>query len=230
MSNVQVVPTQTGEAKKPNNLLNAISEIQQYYVFESQGDDLPPDFFTLEMFMSFMKLGFSSSLREWIIFIFIGIITYFLFPIIFNLNPITYSFLFKYASFVSMLINTLLCVFISKFYMGKLTKRIISALLSGRCIGLALISLATYIIFILIDELITKQRIFSLLQSISILFKNAPYYYYTFFKMKPFASAKIAIIILISGLIPFISIFIVSIFRNIFLKIRDSKVSTHQDE
>ena len=46
-TNAQIITTDPGRIYRPQNLLSAISEIQQFYVIESKGQDIPAEFLTL---------------------------------------------------------------------------------------------------------------------------------------------------------------------------------------
>ncbi len=45
-TNARIITTDNGRIYKPSNLLNAISEIQQFYVIESKGQNIPAEFLT----------------------------------------------------------------------------------------------------------------------------------------------------------------------------------------
>ena len=59
---------------KPKGLLDAISEIQQYYVVERSGSTIPVDFFTLGGKLAFFEVGFKGGFL-------CGLISAFLTPI-----------------------------------------------------------------------------------------------------------------------------------------------------
>ena len=48
-TNAQIITTDAGRIYKPKDLLSAISEIQQFYVIESKGQNIPAEFLTLEV-------------------------------------------------------------------------------------------------------------------------------------------------------------------------------------
>ena len=55
-TNAPIITTDGGRIEKPRNLLSAISEIQQFYVIESKGQNIPAEFLTLERTIDFFKI------------------------------------------------------------------------------------------------------------------------------------------------------------------------------
>lgn len=123
--------------EKPKNIINALSEIQRYYVLESRSDDLPKEYFTLEQIFDFFKVGFKSGILEGLLFIT-------LLPFLQTIYP-SFKFFFMgdtineqeqmfftIGSYAPIVISTLLMIYLSKYYKGELTKRAIFALINGR--------------------------------------------------------------------------------------------------
>src|ERR1700757_1641579 len=54
-------------APKPAGLIDAISEIQQYYIIEKTGQDIPPEFLTIRGVMTFFGVGFKNGFIEGLI-------------------------------------------------------------------------------------------------------------------------------------------------------------------
>ena len=63
-TNAQIITTDSGRIYKPRNLLNAISEVQQFYVIESKGQNIPSEFLTLERTIDFFRIGITSGFHE----------------------------------------------------------------------------------------------------------------------------------------------------------------------
>ena len=82
-TNAQIITTDSGRIYKPRNLLNAISEVQQFYVIESKGQNIPSEFLTLERTIDFFRIGITSGFHEGFAFVF-------MFPIFIS----TFSLLF----------------------------------------------------------------------------------------------------------------------------------------
>ncbi len=56
-TNAQIITTGSGRIYRPRNLLNAISEVQQFYVIESKGQDIPGEFLTWSIPWIFSRSG-----------------------------------------------------------------------------------------------------------------------------------------------------------------------------
>ena len=109
-SNAQIITTDGGRIYKPLGLISAISEIQQFYVIESKGQNIPAEFLTLERTIDFFKIGLKSGFSE-------GIALVLLFPV-FHLYLLPFVFLkidwfshllFAAIPYLPLVINTLMC-------------------------------------------------------------------------------------------------------------------------
>lgn len=120
----------------PKGLLMAISEIQNYYVIETSGKNIPTDFFSVAQVRDFFRTGSRTGFVE-IFFTFI------FFPLFGFLMPSYLKFFFGALSagnfifywvlaFAPILGFLPLCVYMSRFYAGLITKKAITSLLSGR--------------------------------------------------------------------------------------------------
>ena len=83
-TNAQIITTDAGRIYKPVNLLSAISEIQQFYVIESKGQNIPAEFLTLERTIDFFKIGLKSGFNEGIALVLLfPVFHFYLFPFVF---------------------------------------------------------------------------------------------------------------------------------------------------
>lgn len=62
-----VIFSTSSPVPKPAGLIDAISEIQQYYIIEKTGQDIPPEFLTIRGVMTFFTVGFKNGFIEGII-------------------------------------------------------------------------------------------------------------------------------------------------------------------
>ena len=183
--------------EKPKNIINALSEIQRYYIIEKRSDDLPEEYFTLEQIWDFFKVGFKSGILEGLIFIT-------LLPFLQTIYPsFKFFFLgdtiskqeqmfFTISSYVSTVISTLFMVYLSKYYEGGLTKRAIFALINGRSVTFLIKGVGIYFLFNYIQKISLKdpnvvyswvdftQWIFNLFTKSEITTEAVYRYYYKF--------------------------------------------------
>ncbi|AII15588.1 hypothetical protein CIG1485E_a0063 (plasmid) [Campylobacter iguaniorum] len=148
--------------KAPKNIINALSEIQRYYVLESRSDDLPKEYFTLEQIFDFFKIGFKSGILEGLLFITLlpflqtiypGFKFYFLGDALNNQEEM----LFTVSSYAPIVISTIFMVYLSKYYEGGLTKRAIFALINGRSSTFIIKGVGIYYLLHYIQELSLKD-------------------------------------------------------------------------
>ena len=62
--NAAFINTDSRQYIKPRSILSVISDIQQYYMMEKLGKDLPSEYLTLENSLGFFNVGAKSGLTE----------------------------------------------------------------------------------------------------------------------------------------------------------------------
>ena len=203
----------------PKTLLDAISLIQQCYVIESKSKEIPGEFLTINGSITYFKVGASSGFSEGMfVFLLFPVFHFYLAPFIFKTDSFSLKIIFLSIPFMSILINGGICVYVSKFYIGNLTRKAINALLSGRSLVLMMKSLFVYVVYTFISGLSTPDRIWE----ISKHFKKFGDSFYTHYMeilphMMPMAT-KCAICILAAGIIPFGTVFLFDVMRTSRIK------------
>ena len=182
-TNAQIITTDGGRIYKPLNLISAISEIQQFYVIESKGQDIPAEFLTLERTIDFFKIGLKSGFNE-------GLALVLLFPV-FHLYLLPFVFLhldwfshllFSAIPYLPLIINTLMCSYISRYYVGNITRKGINSLLTGRALSLLLKAFLVYVVYLVLFRLSTPENIGRLARHFR---SNAQGFYQGFFTIRP---------------------------------------------
>lgn len=148
--------------KRPKNLINALSEIQRYYVLESRNEDMPKEYFTLEQIFDFIKVGFKSGILEGLLFIV-------LLPFLQTIYP-SFKFFFLAAkindqeqlfftlgSYVAILLSTLFMIYLSKYCKGELTRRALFALMNGRSLAFLIKGVGIYYLLHYIQNRVLKD-------------------------------------------------------------------------
>ncbi len=137
---------------KPKGLVDALSEIQQYYVVERSGSPIPEDFFTIGGKLAFFEVGFRAAFVSGMVS---ALLTPFAFGVVERYIPIfgTYepslfdrafalilalSFSVGYAIFISM---------VGGYYIGNLPRLAIRNLLAGFFTGAVLKMVIVFILF-----------------------------------------------------------------------------------
>ena len=173
--NDQVIPASRSVAVEPHGMLEAFSEIQQYYIIERSGTDVPKDFLTVKGTLAFFLVGLKTTA-------FVGIITSLLSPFAFavferlvpvygNFNPnildqaIVFFLPISFTAVYSFMLASL-----GNYYIGTLTRAAIRSLFHGIIAG-ALVKILFMFLFFhyLYIEIFTTKRIWPLLGKFSFL-------------------------------------------------------------
>lgn len=162
------VVNEKGGYTKPRTIVNALSEIQRFYVIESKSE-LPKEFFTIEQVLDFVRLGFFAGFLESFLFIILFALIQLIYPplkeVIFY-SKINYfeSFLLEFSSYLPMIISSFFMFYVSSYYRGKFTKRAILSLLNGRSLSFLLKALiiAIFFDFLLYISYYDKNKLFSI--------------------------------------------------------------------
>lgn len=203
-----------GYAVQPKTLLTAISEIQQFYVIESKGQDIPSEFLTIEGMIGFFKVGSSSGFSEGMfVFMLFPIFNFYLNPFILKTNDLTLKLLVGSIPFMSIIINGLLCIYVSRYYVGNLTRKAINSLFSGRSIVLVAKSFIIYIVYLFISRLSTPERIWMIAQHFGT---NSEAVYTHYMQILPHImpnAERCAVYILIAAIVPYGSVYLLDVLR-----------------
>ncbi|HWP91825.1 MAG TPA: hypothetical protein VNN20_06475 [Thermodesulfobacteriota bacterium] len=137
-----VIFSPTVSAPKPAGLIDAISEIQQYYIIEKTGQDIPPEFLTIRGVLTFFTVGFKNGLVE-------GLLLGLFLPLAWGVwegkipvfggiqhDLFTRLFVFILGFGISVSIMVLFGIILAKYYIGNLTRRAVDALVWGRAASL----------------------------------------------------------------------------------------------
>jgi len=191
----QVVPLgNDGSQARPSTLLTAVSSIQHYYVIEKGGKEIPPEFLTIEGTIDYFKIGGRSGFNEGLMLFFIYPLMEFLIIPFYLKDPSHFMVLtFKSLPFFMIIFNTLLCGYISKFYIGKITRKAINALFTGRAMSLFLKGCVIWVLYVFAYRLGKPEIIWSLAEKFG---KNAEKIYYGYYhiqdKIMPTANRSFA--------------------------------------
>lgn len=120
----------TAPVVKPKGLIDAISEIEQFYVAESEGSEIPERFFTIKNRIEFFEVGFKGSFISGLVTVLltpvaIGVIENMI-PVFGSGEPSAYDKLFVFAIALSFTIGYSLFIgVLGRYYRGKVTRSMI---------------------------------------------------------------------------------------------------------
>jgi len=234
LSSVVIPINNTGRAGRFPDILDAISQIQQFYVIESTGE-IPEDFLTIRGTLNFFNVGFGAGFLESLLFMLLSII---ILPISNNVYILNffkrYITLFElkiflyFLDFLPIIISAGLCCFLSKYYIGRITKKAINSLLAGRLFSMTIKGMIYFVVFIFLSKLITVKRAVYI-ASLPIFHK---YYYSIYYmllglKVSLIRTAFITLVVFfIAIIIPFIFIWGVSWYRKIKLIVASKRLAS----
>ncbi len=223
-TNAQIITTNSGRIYKPRNLLNAISEVQQFYVIESKGQDIPGEFLTLEQTLDFFKIGIKSGFHEgFALVLLFPVFHFYLFPFVFHKLDLVSHILFGSIPYLVLLINTAMCCYISRYYVGNITRKAINSLLMGRAMSLLLKAFLLYVVYLVLYRLSTPENIWEL----AIQFgSKAEKIYNRFFEIKPHllpVATESSILMVVAAIFPYGSVYFLDVWRRYRIK-RNAKI------
>jgi len=223
-TNAPIITTDSGRIYKPKNLLNAISEIQQFYVIEGKGQNIPAEFLTLERSLDFFKIGIKSGFHEGVALVLLfPVFHFYLFPFVFQKLDLVSHFLLGCVPYLALIINTLMCSYISRYYVGNITRKGINSLLMGRAMSLLLKAFLIYVIYLILVRVSTPTNIWKL----AIHFgSRAEKIYYGFFEIKPHllpVATESAMLMVAAAIFPYGSVYLLDLWHRYRIK-RNAKI------
>ncbi len=219
----------------PATLIDAMSEIQQYYLVEQSGQPLHKDFFTMSHVMGFSKVGLHSAFRDSIVwlslYVLIGAIVYYFQEnylserstqfLLWTVDGSPFYWFIKMASFGGLFFSTSICVLISRYYSGMTPKRAINTLFITRAMFLISFSLVSFLIMGLVFKFAMSdaaiENIYLYFSKINPnLARNISYFLQNYFRRALFeAGITVLIASAVSISIPFCSV--------LFFRVRKKK-------
>ena len=182
-TNAQIITTDSGRIYRPRNLLNAISKVQQFFVIESKGQDIPGEFLTLKHTLDFFKIGIKSGFHEgFALVLLFPVFHFYLFPFVFQKLDFVSHILFGSIPYLVLMVNTAMCCYISRYYVGNITRKAINSLLMGRAMSLLLKAFLLYVLYLVLFRLSTPENIWTLAMQFG---SRAKEIYNGFFEIKP---------------------------------------------
>jgi len=223
-TNAQIITTDSGRIYRPRNLLNAISEVQQFFVIESKGQDIPGEFLTLEHTLDFFKIGIKSGFHEgFALVLLFPVFHFYLFPFVFQKLDFVSHILFGSIPYLVLMVNTAMCCYISRYYVGNITRKAINSLLMGRAMSLLLKAFLLYVLYLVLYRLSTPENIWKLAMQFG---SRAEEIYNGFFEIKPHlmpVATESSILMVVAAVFPYGSVYLLDLWRRYRIK-RNAKI------
>lgn len=225
-TNAQIITTDSGRIYRPKNLLNAISEVQQFYVIESKGQNIPAEFLILERTLDFFKIGLKSGFHEgFVLVLLFPVFHFYLFPFVFKQLDWFSHLIFGSIPYLVLLVNTAMCCYISRYYVGNITRKAINSLLVGRAMSLLIKAFLLYVVYLVLFRISTPENIWKLAQQFGAKAQNI---YTGFFEVKPHllpVATETAILMLVAAVFPYGSVYFLDLWHRYRVKKNKMKIS-----
>jgi hypothetical protein len=223
-TNAQIITTDSGRIYQPKNLLSAISEIQQFYVIESKGQNIPAEFLTLERTLDFFKIGIKSGFHEgFALILLFPLFHFYLFPFVFHQLDLLSQILFGRIPYLPLIINTGMCSYISRYYVGNITRKGINSLLMGRALSLLVKAFLVYVIYLILYRISTPQNIWKFALHFG---SRAQEIYYGYLTIKPHLlplATKSSLLMVLAAIFTYGSVYVLDLLHRYKIK-RNSKI------
>ena len=211
-----VITPGTGNSvnSEPKSLIDAISQIQQFYAFENMGQEIPREFFTLNGICNYFKVGASSGFSEGMfVFLLFPIFHFYLTPFVLKTDSLMLKGIVLSIPFMSIIMNGFICMYVSRYYIGSLTRQAINSLFSGRLIVLMMKSLVIYIVYTFVTQLSKPNYVWAIVKHFG---KNSESIYTHYMQILPHMmpmATKCSICMFLAAIIPYGSVFLYDVFR-----------------
>ena len=210
--NSTVIMSGQGGYFRPLTLIDAISEIQQFYVIESKGQSLPKEMLSLNATIDFFKIGVLSGLKEGLFLFFLfPVFDLFIVPILLKRADLFTQWLLWLLPFLIVAVNTILCSYISRYYIGNVTRKAINVLLSGRSVAILSKAMIIVVFYRILSYMATPERIASITNRLG---KYGDMIYDGFFSIHPYlikTSTQAALILVAAAVFPFTAVWIIDV-------------------
>jgi len=206
-------------APRPRNIISAISEIQQFYVIERQGQNIPAEFLTLENSLDLFRIGAVSGFKEGLFLILLfPVFSFYLLPFVLHSRDQLITVVMNSIPYLPVAINTLLCIYLSRYYIGNITRKAINSLFAGRASLLLAKSFIVYVLYFLLAKLSTPERVWLVARHFGA---NAEKIYSGYLEMLPHIvpiAVHCAIFILIAAVFPYGTAYLLDLWRRYKIK------------
>ncbi len=223
-TNAQIITAGPGHVIRPKNLLNAISEIQQFYVIEGKSQNIPAEFLTLERTLDFFKIGVKSGFHEGIVLVFLfPVFHFYLFPFVFQKVDLFSRILFGSVPYLVLIINTVMCCYISRYYVGNITRKSINSLLMGRVMSLLIKAFLIYVVYLILFKVSSPENVWKVSQHLG---SRAQKMYYGYMEIKPHllpVASESAMFMAVAAVFPYGSVYLLDLIHRLRVK-RNAKI------
>lgn len=209
--NAPIINTSSGQTiEKPRNIIKVISEIQSLFVLENKmSHDIPGEFLTLENSIDLFNVGARSGLNEGLLLmLLLPAVDFYLIPFVLKSPSLPLKIVCGSIPYFTLIINTFLCAYISRYYVGNITRKAINSFLTGRVMVLVVKSFLIYVFYKILTGMSTPERVWGLAQHAR---KNAEAIYTGYMTILPHImpiALRCSVLVLMAAILPYGAVFI----------------------
>ena len=224
--NAAFINTDNRQYVKPRSIINVISEIQHYCMAEKMGKDLPAEYLTLENSLGFFGVGAKSGLTEGLfLLLLLPAVDFYLVPFVLKSPSLFLKTMFGSFPFLPVIANTFLCAYISRYFVGVVTRKAINSFFTGRMLVLIFKSFMIYVFYTLLTGLSTPERVWQLAQYST---KNAEAIYYGYMTMLPNImpiATRCSLLVMVAAILPYGIVFLMDMWRRSKIKRNHARIT-----
>lgn len=224
--NAAFINTDNRQYVKPRSIINVISEIQHYCMAEKMGKDLPAEYLTLENSLGFFGVGAKSGLTEGLfLLLLLPAVDFYLVPFVLKSPSLFLKTMFGSFPFLPVIANTFLCAYISRYFVGVVTRKAINSFFTGRMLVLIFKSFMIYVFYTLLTGLSTPERVWQLAQYSN---KNAEAIYYGYMTMLPNImpiATRCSLLVMVAAILPYGIVFLMDMWRRSRIKRNHARIT-----
>ena len=224
--NATFINTDNRQYVKPRSIINVISDIQHYCMAEKLGKALPAEYLTLENSLGFFGVGAKSGLTEGLfLLLLLPAVDFYLVPFVLKSPSLFLKTMIGSFPFLPVIANTFLCAYISRYFVGVVTRKAINAFFTGRMLVLIFKSFMIYIFYTLLTGLSTPERVWQLAQYSS---KNAEAIYYGYMTMLPNImpiATRCSLLVMVAAILPYGIVFLIDMWRRSKIKRNHARIT-----
>ena len=180
----------------------------------------------MERTIDFFKIGLKSGFNEGIALVLLfPVFHFYLFPFVFLHLDWFSHLLFGCIPYLPLIINTLMCSYISRYFVGNITRKAVNSLLSGRALSLLLKAFLVYVIYLVLFRLSTPENVGRLASQFGA---KAHDIYHGFFAIKPHLvplATKSSLLMVLAAVFPYGSVYLLDCWHRHRIKRNIQRIS-----
>lgn len=142
---------ESSEFKRPKNVIDAVSQIQQYHTLEKDGTSIPSDFLTLEGSLDLFSVGLRTAMKNGL---FAAISSPLMIGVFRKYFPVFGGEAGLYDKIWAVLVNysltmcyAVMLAHITRYYIGDITRSAIKNLFGGIIIGTVVVTVFIFVLY-----------------------------------------------------------------------------------